>query len=398
MSSGSAPWRGRPGSTEVDGQGIHVRESAIALAQAGEDVTVHLRQDLPDPDALAPAPTDSPLTVRALRAGPVERLDPMAELAHIAEFGHALADEWGRRTPQVVHAHGWIAGLAAQVGARAHSIPVVQTFHSLGVVRRRVLGASDDAMRIRLERSLALSCARVIATSTQEVFELFRMGVPQRASTVVPPGVDVDLFDRSGPALGRGSRFRILLVSRLQHTVEAERLLAAVSLLPDTELVIVGGPDAHERPHHAGLQRVRAVAGSLGIFDRVTMLGRIDRAHMPSLYRSVDVVAAAPEVPGTPLAALEAMACGRPVVASASGGLVDVVIDGITGLHVPPRDTLGLVDGLRRLRADAVLRDSFGLAGSDRARTRFPWERISAETVRVYRSVATRPRVEVGAR
>lgn len=362
--------------------------SVQALRAAGDDVTVYLRRDFPGrtPRRSSGGAADG---VIFIDAGPPEPLPADQSLAHASAFGHAMADLWAVQRPDVVHAHGWVAGMAAHVAAAVCEIPVVQSFPSLTPRGRR--NQSTDVMRPRLERSLALSAAQAVAPSTEAVFALTRTGVPQRTSTVLPPGIDADEFARNGDREVRdASEFRVLIVSDLEHTVEIERVLGAVSLLRDTEVVVVGGPDRHDLDGHAGAARVRAAAKRLGIGHRVHVRGYVDHADMPCVYRSADVLVSMPDGNGTPLSALEAMAAGRPLVATATGGLVDLVIDGITGIHVPPRDGLALVEALRRLRNDPVLRDSMGLAGSDRARTRYSWERIAAETRRIYATVAQR--------
>jgi glycosyltransferase involved in cell wall biosynthesis len=326
-------------------------------------------------------------------AGPPQELTADQSLRHAATFGQAMADLWGEQRPDVVHAHGWVAGMAAHVAAAECELPVVQSFASL--TPRGRSNQSTDVMRPRLERSLALSAAQAVAPSTEAVFALTRMGVPQRTSTVLPPGIDADAFDRNGNREVRdASQFRILVVSDLVNTTDIERVLGAASLLRDTEVVVVGGPERRDLDDHVGAARVRASAKRLGIGHRVHVRGYVAHADMPVMYRSADVLVSMPDDNGTPLSALEAMAAGRPLVAAAAGGLVDLVIDGITGIHVPPRDGLALVEALRRLRNDPVLRDSMGLAGSDRARTRYSWPRIAAETRRIYAAVAQRTSTE----
>lgn len=404
-------WRRREAApaARVGGEARVVWGAAQALAAAGDEVTIYLRRDFAGPavDGMHQTareggrrqrPERSPTAV-FIGVGPQVRLAEDDALRHASDVGHALSDVWSGEPPEVVHAHGWIPGMAAHVGAAQLGIPVVQTFYSMAATNARRRTSPDDVLRPRLERSLALSAAQVIAPSTEAVFLLSRMGVPQRRSTVIPPGVDTDEFARNGSTEVRDpDLFRVLIVDSLDRPVDIERALGAISLLRDTEVVIVGGPGPREAADHFGARRVRDAAVRLGMAHRVHLRGPVDHSMMPAIYRSADVVVSLPDGPGTPLHALEAMAVGRPVVAAAAGGLIDLVIDGITGLHVAPRDVLSIAEALRKLRNDPVLRDSMGLAASDRARTRYPWPRIAAEMRRIYASVAQQPPVEVDAR
>src|SRR5439155_16212613 len=132
-------------------------------------------------------------------------------------FGEYLAQRWRADPPDVAHAHFWMSGLATVVGAREAGVPVVQTYHALGVVKQRYLGPKDSSpeARIRLERAIGHDVERVIATCSDEVFELIRMGVDRRKIHIVPCGVDTDRFTPDGPVAKRGDAPRLLVVARL---------------------------------------------------------------------------------------------------------------------------------------------------------------------------------------
>jgi D-inositol-3-phosphate glycosyltransferase len=124
-----------------------------------------------------------------------------------------------------------------------------------------------------------------------------------------------------------------------------------------------------------------------GVADRFQLRGRVERDHVPALLRSADVVVCVPWYEPFGMVAVEAMACGVPVVASAVGGQVDTVVDGVTGLHVPPRDPDRLARAVGRLLADDSLRASLGEAGAKRARRRYSWSRVAAATLDTYREL-----------
>jgi glycosyltransferase involved in cell wall biosynthesis len=154
--------------------------------------------------------------------------------------------------------------------------------------------------------------------------------------------------------------------------------------IPGAELVVAGGPDAGDLRRDVEAKRLLALACSHGVRQRVDLRGRVERADVPALLRSADLVVCAPWYEPFGMVALEAMACGVPVVASAVGGLVDTVIDGVTGVHVPPRDVDALARAIRELLADPARRCALGEAGRLRARARYDWHTVAAETARAY--------------
>jgi glycosyltransferase involved in cell wall biosynthesis len=270
-----------------------------------------------------------------------------------------------------VHAHSWAGGLAALAGAGG--LPVVQS-HQLP--EPSALGPQ----RLRLERAIGRSVRSVIAACTAEREELVRLGVARPSIHVVPEGVDVGRFAPKGPSCPRGDRARLLMLSL--HGVEM-----AISALPsilEAELVVAGGPPREELEADPQVHRLRILAKELGVGDRVVFLGRITRPEVPSLVRSVDLVLALPRHDPYGTIAVEAMACGIPVVATAVGGNLDTVVDGVTGLLVPPGHPRALATKVRMLLADPVRQVAYGIAGADRAAARHAWERVAAETVRTY--------------
>jgi glycosyltransferase involved in cell wall biosynthesis len=378
-----------PGGPDAGGQNVHVRELGGALAAQGHDVTVWTRRDSPRlPHAVEMAPG---LRVRHLDAGPSRPIPKDHLVDHIPAMAGALRDAWLTDRPDIVHAHFWMSGLAALAAARDVDVPVVQTFHALGIVKRRHQGKDDSSPegRIAAERSLSRRADRVIATCSDEVFELARMGASRGSISVVPCGVDTAEFSPAGPALERGSRHRLVTVSRLVRRKGVDETITALATVPDTELWIAGGTDsAGEEPADGDMARLRALAVARGVDDRVRFLGPVPRAELPALLRSADAVVCVPWYEPFGMVPLEAMACGRAVVASAVGGLTDTVVDGVTGVHVPPRRPKALAAALRKLLQSPPLAEAYGIAGRDRALMRYGWDRIAATTADVYRQVA----------
>jgi D-inositol-3-phosphate glycosyltransferase len=223
----------------------------------------------------------------------------------------------------------------------------------------------------------------VLATSTDEVFELARMGAPRRRMTVVPCGVDTEEFTPDGPVAPRGARPRLISLGRLVRRKGVDEVIDAMRRVPAAELVIAGGagdgdPDA---------ARLRACAHRSGVADRVHLAGPVARCDGPALLRSADAVACVPWYELFGIVPLEAMACGRPVVASAVGGIQDTVVDQVTGLLVPPRRPDVLAAALRDLLGSPTMGTAYGIAGRDRVLARYDWERVAAATAQVYGDV-----------
>ncbi|ONI84928.1 hypothetical protein ALI22I_31170 [Saccharothrix sp. ALI-22-I] len=360
---------------EEGGQDVHVADLAAALVASGHDVVVHTRRDsVRIPDVVR---TRHGYDVVHVPAGPPTPVRPNELLPHLDEFTRFLRGQWRAEPPDVVHAHYWTSGVASVLAANGLDVPVVQTFHSLGVVEQA--GGEDvPETRLSTERLIGREASRVVAGCTDEKAQLVRLGVPRTRIAVVPAGVDVQRFKPDGPRLNRPLPHRLVTPA-----AGAEDVITALRSVWDTELVVVG-----DRP--GDVRRLREHARAQEVGDRVRLVGRVPRVAMPALLRSADVVVcAAPDESG--VVPLEAMACGVPVVAATVGASTDTVVDGVTGLLVPPNDPRTLARVLRPLLADDARRDAYGIAGTDRVEARYSTVRIAAETIRVYRQATGQP-------
>jgi glycosyltransferase involved in cell wall biosynthesis len=378
------------GGVDAGGQNVHVAALASGLAQRGHQVTVHTRRD--DESLPERVVTQDGYNVAHVPAGPPRELPKDELLPYMTEFARVLREQWTAAPPDVVHAHFWMSGLAAVEAAADLPTPVLQTFHALGSVKRRHQGAADPSptSRIDLERGLCRDVDHVVATCSDEVFELRRLGLPHDRATIVPCGVDTSVFTPRGPVAPRSERPRLLVLGRLVERKGQDDAVRALRWVPDAELVVVGGPPADAMDADPEVRRLRAIAVEEGVADRLVLTGAVPRADVPAWVRSADVVLAVPWYEPFGITPLEAMACGRPVVATAVGGLQDSVVDGVTGDLVPPRDPATLGAALAALLADDERRAAYGAAGMRRARARYRWSRVVADTESVYRQVAAR--------
>src|SRR5689334_9226577 len=375
------------GGEDTGGQNMHVAELSAALVERGHDVRVYTRRDA----AKLPPEVEAAggVTIVHVPAGPAKNLPKDALLPYMGPFGRWLGRQWrdGLWAPDVVHAHFWMSGLAALTAGKQHRAPVVQTYHALGTVKRRYQGSADTspAERIGLERVLGRRVDRVLAQCQDEIGELVNLGVPRRRIALVPSGVNLERFSPNGPAVPRcGGRHRVLSIGRLVERKGFADVVASMRYVPDADLVIVGGSADPNDPH---AHRLLDLAAQHGVADRVRLAGAVPPERVAEWYRSADVLAAAPWYEPFGLTPLEAMACGVPVVASAVGGLLDTVVDGVTGSLVPPRDPRALGGALRALLNDPVRRRAYAAAALDRARSCYSWSRAAQQVEAVYAEV-----------
>jgi glycosyltransferase involved in cell wall biosynthesis len=382
------------GGADAGGQNVHVAALAAALGRRGHQVTVLTRRDgaLPDRVPLAPG-----VTVEHVPAGPPRPIPKDELLPYMDDFAAYLRSRWRTERPAIVHGHFWMSGLAALAAVRDLGIPVVQTFHALGVVKRRHQAAMDTSPleRLPLEARIAREVDLVVATCSDEVRELRALGVRPGSVAVVPCGADLARFRPDGPAAARAGRGRVLSIGRLVPRKGVDTVIEAMAGVPHAEYVIAGGPAPGLLAEDPEARRLRRVAEVHGVADRVTFLGRVPHDDAPALMRSADVVVSVPWYEPFGIVPVEAMACGRPVIGSAVGGHLDTIVDGVTGLHVPPRDPVLLARRLRQLLGDRGRRAALGRAAAEHAHARYSWDRVAARTETVYERViapaASRP-------
>ncbi|MFD6109848.1 glycosyltransferase [Streptomyces yangpuensis] len=389
------------GGADAGGQNVHVACLAGALADRGHRVTVYTRRDardLPTVSRLRPG-----VTVHHVPAGPAEQLPKDELLPHMREFAYYLMRHWQETgAPDLIHSHFWMSGLASLAAARELGLPMLHTYHALGTVKRRHQGAADTSppSRIGCEREVGFGSDRVVATCRDEVTELARMGLPENKADVVPCGVDSGRFRPDGPVAERATapRHRLLQLGRLVPRKGAALSIAALAHLPDAELLIAGGPPPDRLHSDPEVRRLHALARTAGVLHRVRFMGAVPCDAVPALLRSADVVLCPADYEPFGIVPLEAMACGRPVVASAVGGQLDTVADRETGRLVPPGDALALAEATAELLADEAVRRAYGEAGRQRVLSRYDWAQVAAATERSYRSVLAGRLVAAGAR
>ncbi|CAN5745246.1 glycosyltransferase family 1 protein [soil metagenome] len=378
------------GGADAGGQNVHVAALATQLAKRGADVVVYTRRD--DPALPHRVHLATGVVVEHVDAGPPCAVGKDDLLPHMDAFAERLVGAWRADLPDFFHSHFWMSGRASLAAARQVPVPLVHTFHALGSVKRRQQGAKDTSppMRVAEECRIARRADRVICTSKDELGELVRMGAPASRMFTVPCGVDLTLFSPQGPAWPRRPGVaRLVIVSRFVERKGIGNAISAVADVPGAELLIAGGPERARLASDPEARRLQQLAHRAGVGDRLHFLGRGDRRALPGLLRSADVAVSVPWYEPFGIVPLEAMACGVPVVASAVGGMIETVVDGVTGVHVPPRRPEVIASATRSLLADERLRRALGRNGARWARERYGWGRVAAATLDVYEGVLT---------
>lgn len=381
---------------------MHVAALGTALARRGHHVTVYTRREAPGlPERVEISPR---FEVVQLTAGPAASLTEIESLPHMADLADGLAKDWLRTKPDIVHSHFWMSGVAALDAARRsdapRDLPVAQSFHGLNVLSHRNEGTVETTPPERelLEPWVGHNSDSVIATCSDEAFEVKSLGIPTGAISVVPCGVDLRRFGTRGDAEARLRPVRLVTVGTLEPRHGFDLVIRALAQLVeegvDADLVIVGGRGDSD----AASIELRSLAEHLGVADRIDLCGSVAHAAMPAILRSADAVICTPWHEPSGRVVLEAMACGIPVVATAVGSHIDLVIDGVTGVHVPPRDPEAIATALSCLLADESRMASLGEAGSRWVAGRFTWEQVATRTERAYRKTSSRAKSRVAAR
>ena len=356
---------------------------AAALAARGHDVTVYTRRNHPaQPDRLI---TPREYQVASVTSGPCEPVADDEELPLMGDVARFLDRDWQTAPPDVVHCDVWTYGLAAQLAARRHDVPAVQTFTELShVLRSRQHRDAGSASRTKLETVLARNAAWITASCTEDVPEVARLARTRLRTSVLPCAVDVERFDIEGEVAARGTRSRIVAVARrfLPHK-GLDVLIRALPRVPDAELLIVGGDEA-DPEHDLSRRRLLSLAGEIGVADRTVFTGEVPAGGVAAVLRSADVFVCPSWYEPHASSVVEAMSCGVPVIASSAGGMADAVIDEVTGVLVGSGDPRALARCITRVLSEGMLRTGMGLAGRTRARARYSWDRIAAETETAY--------------
>lgn len=379
------------GGREAGGMNVYVLELSRELGRLGLEVDIFTRLDGPLPPVEEVAPNVRLVRIEAGPAAPIEKESIVEHLPQFAANLRAFARE--QAVPySLVHSHYWQSGWAGGVFARSAGIPHVVMFHTLGEVKNRArISEHEPRQRIHHERNIVARADAIVTASSHErtLLERYYGADPARIHTV-PCGIDLDLFRPRDQAVARRelgldpARPVILWVGRLEKLKGVDILLGACAQLDEQDftLLIVGGDD-RAAPLRGELE---AQAAAEGIAANVRFEGAVAHDVLPLYYSAADVVVVPSYYESFGLVAVEAMACGTPVVASRVGGLVSTVIDGVNGFLIPWRCPEPFAEKLEVLLNNPELRANFS-ASARRSVERYRWSRVGAEMAALYARV-----------
>ncbi|HEX5587450.1 MAG TPA: glycosyltransferase [Acidimicrobiia bacterium] len=387
----------QPGGGDAGGMNVYVRALASALARAGVQVDVLTRSEHPEqPPVVVVEPGFRVLHVDAGPRAPVPR-SQFPDL--VAPFTDAAREKLERcgTDYDVLHANYWVSGAVGHRLKHELGLPLVTTFHSLERVKAEV-GLDDEvALRPRVEAEVVRCADLVVASTVDERAQLVEhYGADPARIEIVPQGVDAALFmpgDQAAAkrALGVAGRPTLLFVGRIQPLKGADLAVRALAHVADrrTVLLVVGGPSGPDG--EAELNRLHALVDDLGLGTRVRFVPPQPHEKLATYYQAADVCVVPSRSESFGLVALEAAACGTPVVASSVGGLRIVVDDGRTGILVEQRDAAEFASAIERVLHTEHATMS---ANSVRHASRFRWNLAAARLRRHYHDLGARAPVQ----
>jgi D-inositol-3-phosphate glycosyltransferase len=388
-----------PGVGDAGGLNVYVAEVARRLGERGVAVDVFTRAEDDGPDVVE---VGERTRVVAVEAGPREPVVKEELPALLPAFAAALEDRLDEH--DLLHSHYWLSGQVALAAASRRRLPLVHTMHTMARVKNSALGAAQTGepdVRERGEAEVVAGADVLTANTTDEAEELQRHYAAEPAAiAVVPPGVDLHTFHTCQQPASRGQlgvdpdRQVVLFVGRIQPLKAPDVVIRAVAELvrrdprrrDQLRLIVVGSPSG---PQAAWARSLAPLAAELGVADLVELRPHSPRAELFRWYCASDVVAVPSYNESFGLVALEAQACGRPVVATDVGGLRHAVRDGQTGLLVPGHEPGAWADALAAVLDDAGERGRMGANAAGHA-SRFSWDNTAAATLEAYHRARVR--------
>ncbi len=397
------------GGKETGGMNVYVRDLSRELGRRGFLVDVFTRAQ--DPEIIGPRPLGENGRVIHIPAGPLAPYDKKLLHNHLPEFVQGVKQfvQEEEVSYDLIHSHYWLSGLVAWELKKAWKQPVIQMFHTLGHMKNLVAKSDEEReteTRLRAEREIMGFVDRLVAANPLEKRQMVKLyrADPQKIE-VIPCGVDLSLFrpidiSQAQERIGwPPDRQMVLFVGRIQPLKGIDILLKAIALatddLPDLcgrlGLAIIGGdPQATMDREMLRLTRLKE---KLGLSDLVTFLGARDQDTLPYYYSAAQVCVVPSYYESFGMVALEAMACGTPVIVSRVGGLTFTVKDGVTGYLVPDGDPTALSEKLKLLLTDEKARLRMGEKGI-RLAQKYSWSLVAEEMISLYRQLMTEASLE----
>ena len=390
----------QPGTGDGGGMNVYVRELAAALARAGVTCDVYTRRAAPAQPAVVNV--EPGLRVHHVPAGPPAEVAKEALAALVDTFADGVLDRL-RRGPRVdaIHANYWLSGVAGHRIKHELDLPLVSTFHTLDRVKAEV-DAAESGLRSEAEARVVECSDGLLASCEEEARQLIRLyDAPPDRIEIVAPGVDHAFFAPGNRGQARralslpGDGPMLLFVGRIQPLKGADVAVRALHELrdafPHAYLVVVGGPSGPNG--QAEVDRLHRLVDELGLHGRVRFVAPQPHELLSTFYRAADVAIVPSRSESFGLVALEASACGTPVVAAAVGGLPTLVDDGVTGFLVDGRDPSVYAARVADIVGEPARAGAMARAGAQRARS-YTWSVAAGRLRRLYSDLTSRQLTE----
>ncbi len=393
------------GGKETGGMNVYVRDLSRELSRRGIYVDIYTRSQDPN------IPRITKLAERArvihVKGGPEKPYNKNRVYNHLHEFvtgvmAQAVIDGVSY---DLIYSHYWLSGIAAAALRRAWGVPIVQMFHTLAEMKNRAAQSPaerEPEQRLNCEGEIMRIADRLIAATPLEKNQMtWLYGAAPEKITIAPPGVDLDLFKPMNPQearrfIGMPPQHRMLLfVGRIQPLKGIDILMQALALAKKREPALVkdvcvsvigGDPNPDSEVEQSEFQRLETLRAELGLSDLITFRGAKEQDTLVYYYSAAEMVVMPSHYESFGMVAIEAMACGTPVVASDVGGLSFSIEDGYNGFLVPGRNPQALADKIILLLKYPVLREQL----SEQARAwvpRYSWRNIADELLVVFQNV-----------
>jgi D-inositol-3-phosphate glycosyltransferase len=400
------------GGKETGGMNVYVRDLTQELSQRGVEVDVYTRSQNPTTPRIQPLGKLG--RVIQVKAGPEQPYYKNRLADHVGEFvaGVQAQVDADQLDYDLIYGHYWLSGLAAHGLRRLWDIPMLQMFHTLAEMKNRVaqsLAEREPERRLNCEGELMRLADRLIAATPLEKNQMtWLYGANPDKIAIVPPGVDLERFkplDQGQARLHLGipaQHQMILFVGRIQPLKGIDILLRALGVVKQREpgliknvcVAIIGGdPNPDSEIEQAEFERLELLRTELGLTELVTFLGAKDQDTLVYYYSAAEMVVMPSHYESFGMVALEAMACGAPVIASDVGGLTFSIEDGYNGYLIPGRDHQALAKKIVLLLKHRILRDQLG----EQARRwveRYSWVNIAGELLEVFEDTIDRYQVQ----
>lgn len=393
------------GGKDTGGMNVYVRDLTRQLGAMGIHVDVFTRsQDEHVPHIVHDLGYGN--RVVHVPAGPEEPRPKRELFQYLPQFVEGIQRFAAERNLRydIIHSHYWLSGLAAEKLSDVWGgTPIVHMFHTLGEMKNRIAQSAaerEPEERLRAERHLVRRVDRIIAATPAEETQLrFLYRAPTKQIRIIPPGVDLAHFypipkDEAKLYLGLPPEERVILfVGRIEPLKGIDTLIQSMACLSRQHhlgkfcLIIIGGdPEQDLQQMDSEMRRLQRLCDELCLGNLVVFLGKRSQDVLPYYYSAAEMVVVPSHYESFGMVALEAMACGTPVIASQVGGLAFLVRDGETGYHVPDGDVQALCDRMRHLLTQETLHAQISAQTAAYACS-YDWQIIARQIVGVYQEV-----------